>query len=458
MSTGPGGPDLGGTDLLPIRVSEFRYRRFRLRVVDGQDRGKVFVATGSEMTVGTAPGNDLVVTDPTVSRHHGLIQATVDGFLLRDLDSTNGCTLAGYKVGWAYLKSGAVIGMGATLFRFDALEEELGEPLSEEDHFGRLFGNSLAMRRIFAVLPRIAASDSTVLIEGETGTGKGLLAEDLHRASPRASGPFVVIDCGAIPPNLIESELFGHARGAFTGAHATRVGAFEAAQGGTVFLDEIGELPVAMQPNLLRALEERVIRRVGTVEPIRLNVRILAATHKDLRDAVNRRTFRSDLYYRLNVVRVTLPPLRERLDDIPLLIKHFYEQLSGGSPSAFGAPPVSLEELVAALAPSSFPGNVRELRSAVERALLMGDPAAFDEPVSSEAPFDEGAAVDLFDPRLSFRAAKERAVMRWERWYLRELMQRAEGNLSRAARDARMDRTHLRELLQRYRTPVRDGD
>jgi DNA-binding NtrC family response regulator len=451
-------------------VSEFRYRRFRLRVVDGPDRGKAHVATGSEMTVGTAAGNDLVVTDPTVSRHHGLIQAMPQGFLLRDLDSTNGCTLAGYKVGWAYLKSGAVIGMGATLFRFDALEEELREPLSEEDRFGRLIGQSLAMRRIFAVLPRIAASDSTVLIEGETGTGKGLLAEDLHGASPRAGGPFVVIDCGAIPPNLIESELFGHARGAFTGAHAARVGAFEAAQGGTVFLDEIGELPLAMQPNLLRALEERVIRRVGTVDPVRLNVRILAATHKDLRDAVNRRTFRSDLYYRLNVVRVTLPPLRDRVEDIPLLITRFYEQLTGQGDGAAGPPSsaspasvrvpssIRLEELIAALAPYSFPGNVRELRSAVERALLMGDPAAFDEPASSEAPFGGGGAMDVFDPRLSFRAAKERAVARWERWYVGELMRWTEGNLSRAARQARMDRTHLREMLQRYRTPVRDGD
>jgi DNA-binding NtrC family response regulator len=445
MSTAP-----GGTDLLPARLSEFRFRRFRLRAVDGPDRGTARVADGSEMTIGTAPGNDFVVTDPTVSRHHGLIQATPQGFLLRDLDSTNGCTLAGYRVGWAYLKSGAVIGMGATLFRFDALEEELREPLSEEDHFGRLYGNSLAMRRIFAVLPRIAASDSTVLIEGETGTGKGLLAEDLHRASPRAAGPFVVIDCGAIPPNIIESELFGHARGAFTGAHTARIGAFEAAQGGTVFLDEIGELPLAMQPNLLRALEERVIRRVGTVEPIRLNVRILAATNKDLRDAVNRRTFRSDLYYRLNVVRVTLPPLRDRVEDIPLLITRFYEQL--------GPSVVRLEELVAALSPYSFPGNVRELRSAVERALLIGDPAAFDEPISTDGPPSSAAgAVDLFDPRLSFRDAKERAVARWERWYVTELLRWAEGNLSKAAREARMDRTHLREMLHRYRTSWREG-
>jgi DNA-binding NtrC family response regulator len=234
------------------------------------------------------------------------------------------------------------------------------------------------------------------------------------------------------------------------------VGAFEAAQGGTVFLDEIGELPLAMQPNLLRALEERVIRRVGTVEPVRLDVRILAATHKDLRDAVNRRTFRSDLYYRLNVVRVTLPPLRDRVEDIPLLIAHFHEQLAG--PSAAGAPPVHLEELIAALSPYSFPGNVRELRSAVERALLIGDPAAFDEPVSTEAPSSEGGAADVFDPRLSFRAAKERAVARWERWYVGELVRWAEGNLSRAARQARMDRTHLREMIQRYRTPVRDDD
>ncbi len=435
------------------RVSEFRFRRFRLRVVDGKDRGKEQISSGSELSVGTAAGNHLVLTDPTVSRHHAVIEAKPQGFLLRDLDSTNGSTLAGYRVGWAYLKPGAVIGAGGTLLRFDVLEEEASEPVSPEERFGRVTGRSLAMRRIFAVLPRIAASDSTLLIEGETGTGKGLLAESIHQASPRAGGPFVVIDCGSIPPSLIESELFGHARGAFTGAHAARIGAFEAAKGGTIFLDEIGELPLAMQPNLLRALEERLIRRVGTVEPIRLDVRIIAATNKELRQAVNRGTFRSDLYYRLDVVRLELPPLRERVEDIPALVAHFYEQLAGEG----SVPP---PDLVATLSQHAFPGNVRELRSAVERAVLMGDPSLWSGILRGDpAPQESGAAAtegDPFDPALSFRAAKEQAMARWERGYVTELMRRTGGNLSRAGREARMDRTHLRELVRRYGTPSKD--
>ena len=445
----------GGTHVLKARVAEFRFRRFRLRVVDGPDRGREQISDGAELSVGTAPGNHLVLTDPTVSRHHGVIEATPQGLLLRDLDSTNGCTLAGYRVGWAYLKSGAMIGMGMTLLRFDALEEEIGEPMSVEERFGRVSGRSVAMRRIFAVLPRIAASDSTVLVEGETGTGKTALAESIHQAGPRAEGPFVVLDCGAIPPTLIESELFGHARGAFTGAHAARVGAFEAAQGGTIFLDEIGELPIAMQPNLLRALEDRVIRRVGSMDPVRLNVRVIAATNKDLRQMVNRGTFRSDLYYRLNIVRIHLPALRERRDDIPMLVAHFYEQLAGEGQAA---PP----DLVSTLSQHDWPGNVRELRGAVERAILMDDPALWSEinagggvPGSGRGPEAVFAGEEL-DPSLSFRAAKERAMARWERWYVTELVRRTGGNLSRAAREARMDRTHLRELLRRYNAPIKE--
>ena len=445
------------------RVSEFRFHRFRLRVVDGPDRGKEQICDGAELAIGTAPGNHLVLTDPTVSRHHGVIEATPQGFLLRDLDSTNGCTLAGYRVGWAYLKPGAVVGVGMTLLRFDSLEEQIGEPVSADDRFGRAAGKSLAMRRIFALLPRISASDSTVLLEGETGTGKGLLAEAIHQASPRARGPFVTIDCGSIPPTLIESELFGHARGAFTGAHIARPGAFEAAQGGTIFLDEIGELPLEMQPNLPRALEERVVKRIGTVEPIRLNVRVIAATNQDLRQAINRGTFRSDLYYRLNIVRLQIPPLRERREDIPMLVASFYAELMARDPAlpAAGEPLEAPPELVASLSQHDWPGNVRELRGAVERAVLMGDPELWNEITHGSAPDPGGLRhgggdPDTFDPALSFRASKERAIARWERWYVTELVRRCGGNLSRAAREARMDRTHLRELVRRYNAPVRE--
>jgi len=434
----------GDTHLLPGRVTEFRFRRFSLTVVEGTGVGSVCTSESSEITVGTAEGSSLLLTDPTVSGHHCVLQATPTGLLLRDLESTNGTTLAGYKLGSAYLKPGAMVGVGVTLMRFDLLKDVIREPVSREEWFGRAAGRSLAMRRIFAVLPKVAASGTTVLIEGETGTGKTLLAEAIHQASPRADGPFVVLDCGAIPPTLIESELFGHVRGAFTGAHVARRGAFESAHGGTIFLDEIGELPVDMQPNLLRALEDRVVRRVGSTDPVQLDVRVIAATNQDLRQAVNRGTFRSDLFYRLNIVGLRLPPLRERREDIEMLVEHFYEQFQADGSTA-------PDELVRAFAGHDWPGNVRELRSAVERSILMGNPQLWSEITGSDPRGPEsGAQVDVFDESLSFRASKERAMARWERWYLAELVRRAKGNLSQAARSARMDRTHLRELMRRY--------
>jgi DNA-binding NtrC family response regulator len=297
------------------------------------------------------------------------------------------------------------------------------------------------------VLPRLAESDSTILLEGETGTGKGLLAEAIHEASPRAAGPFIVLDCGAIPPTLIESELFGHEKGAFTGAAAARTGGFEAARGGTVFLDEIGELPLDMQPKLLRALEDRVVKRVGGNEPVRLDIRIIAATNRDLRTEINQGRFRSDLYYRLNTFRLRIPPLRERRDDIALLVAHFYRQLSPG-----GEPPPA--ELITELARHDWPGNVRELRAAVERAVLLGDPAVWRALCDDAPPLAED---ERFAEGTSFRAAKERAVAAWEREYTRALITRYGGNLSRAARAVRMDRNHLRELLRRHKISADDS-
>jgi DNA-binding NtrC family response regulator len=302
------------------------------------------------------------------------------------------------------------------------------------------------MRRLFAVLPRIAASDATVLLEGDTGTGKGVIAEAIHTSSPRAHGPLVVVDCGSIPPTLIESELFGHVKGAFTGAQAARAGAFESAAGGTVFLDEIGELPIDMQPKLLRVLEERTVKRVGSVDPVRIEARVIAATNRNLKQAVNRGTFRSDLYFRLNIVRLEIPALRERREDIPLLVERFYENFAG--PGA-----VVPQALVDHLMSLDWPGNVRELRNAVERAVLMADPelwreitTGLDDPQVAAT----GEATYQFDDSQSFRVAKERVTSQWERWFVTELLRRHGGNTSKAARAARMDRTHLRELAIRY--------
>ena len=435
------------TSLLRGSTKEFRFHRYVLRVIDGMDKGKEYVAdSAAEVSVGTAPSNTLVLVDPTVSRCHFVLQVNPQGVVLRDLGSTNGTQLGSFRVDSAYLAHGAVISLGMTRIRYEQMTEQLDEPLSNEDFYGRALGRSVAMRRIFSVLPRIAQTDSTVLIEGETGTGKGVLAEAIHAGSARAGKPMVVVDCGSIPPSLIESELFGHEKGAFTGAMKARAGAFESAAGGTIFLDELGELPLEMQPKLLRALEERTVKRVGGTEPIKLDVRVIAATNRNLKQAVNRGGFRADLYFRLNIVRLEVPPLRDRRDDIPLLVNHFYEQLAQpGSP-----PPPGLVEHLSSL---DWPGNVRELRNAVERAVLMEDPALWHE-VSE--PAETSQATHQFDPALSFRAAKEKAMAQWERWYVTELSQRSGGNLSKAARDAHMDRTHLRELIRKYQGDTKD--
>jgi DNA-binding NtrC family response regulator len=416
--------------------------RFRLRVLDGPNVGAEVVSAGDELAVGTAPGNHLVLDDPAVSRHHLVITASDSQIELRDLGSTNGTYVGALRIGTAFLQAASSITLGHTTLGFEPIGDAIYEPLSTEARYGGALGTSPAMRRIFALLPRIAAAESTVLLEGETGTGKSLLAEAIHAASPRRTGPFTVVDCSAIPPSLIESELFGHEKGAFTGAVAAQPGAFEAARGGTVFLDEIGELPLDMQPKLLRVLEERTSKRIGAQEPTRLDVRVIAATNRELRREVNQGGFRADLFYRLNILRVHIPPLRERRDDIAVLVAHFYEQFTG-TPGL--EPP---QTLVSTLARQDWPGNVRELRSAVERAVMMGDPSMWRD--HSETDAAGGPALGAFDPSVPFRAAKERYLSRWERDYVRELVELAHGNVSKAARLARMDRNHLRELMDKY--------
>jgi len=435
------------TRLLSAPAREWVVQRFALEVIAGPDVGRRAEATSEEIAVGTADGSDLLLTDPTVSRQHLGVLAVRGGFQLRDFGSSNGTTLGGYRVERAWLKPGAQIVLGMTTLRFEVLGEPTREPLPEDEGYGRALGRSASMRRIFSLLPRIAASDASVLIEGETGTGKTLLADAIHQASPRAGKPFLVVDCGAITPSLVESELFGHERGAFTGAVSARKGAFQEAYGGTLLLDEIGELPLDLQPKLLRALEARVVRPVGASADVKLDVRVLAATHRDLRRAVNHGTFRADLFYRLHIVSLRLPPLRERPDDVRLLAQHFASAIA--RPGEPGLDERTLEELTR----RPWPGNVRELRGAVERALLVGEldaggPASTRGGASPIA--SAGPAGDLEELTLSFRAAKERAVAGWERDYLARLVERCEGNLSRAAREARMDRNHLRELLRRH--------
>jgi DNA-binding NtrC family response regulator len=305
----------------------------------------------------------------------------------------------------------------------------------------RILGSSRAMQRIVSMLQRLALSGANVLLEGETGTGKSMVAELVHRMGPRAQAPFLVVDCGALAASLVEGELFGHERGAFTGASERRIGAFEAAEGGTVFLDEIGELPLEMQPRLLRALEERTVRRIGSTRAMHIDVQIIAATNRDLRQAVARGQFRADLYYRLDALRLTIPPLRERREDIPVLIEHFCRRTRAA------VPPALLARMKASFTHRGWQGNVRELRNAVEKAVLLDDVADDVTPIECDTPeiIDE-----KFDFSVPFRTAKEGAVDLWERTFLSALMRHVNGNVSEAARLSRVDRGHLRDLLRQH--------
>ncbi|WP_437596170.1 sigma 54-interacting transcriptional regulator [Sorangium sp. So ce590] len=421
-------------------------RKIRVEVVDGPDRGLVADLPGPEARVGLGRECDLVLKDPTVSRRHLVVR--VEGERIRVIDdcSSNGTSVDGVEVRDAYARPDAAIVVGGTTLRLRMLSDVIELPLSHRERFGGMLGRSVAMRRLFAVLERIVLTDATVLVEGETGTGKELVAEAVHEESPRHGGPFVVFDCSAVSAALIESELFGHVKGAFTSAVSERPGAFEAADGGTLFLDEVGELPLDLQPKLLRALERREVRRVGSNVTRRVDVRIVAATNRNLAREVERGRFREDLYYRLAVLQVAVPPLRERHGDIPLLVRHFEE---GHKPRSGSRPSLSVDE-VAALAARSWPGNVRELRNALARALALGMAGGAGGPPAPAVP-SEGAqgppAVDLTEPLL---AGRERVAEAYERAYLDAALRQTGGNVSRAAELARVNRKFIQRAMKRY--------
>jgi DNA-binding NtrC family response regulator len=304
------------------------------------------------------------------------------------------------------------------------------------------------MRKVLQSIKKLAGSSVTVLLHGETGTGKEVLARALHDLSDRRNAPFEVVDCGSMAPTLIASELFGHERGAFTGANNDHAGAFERAHGGTVFLDEIGELPLDLQPMLLGVLERRRFKRVGGVRERSVNVRVIAATHRDLRNATNVGTFRADLYFRLAVARVVIPPLRERPDDILPLVRRFAEQLTG-DPSA---QPFDRQTLTA-LEAHPWSGNVRELRNVVESAVALGSVVLEGE--GAETPPDtlaleEAAPLPETILSLPYREARAHAVAAFERAYLERLSAACGGNASEAARRAKMDRPYLLGLLRKH--------
>jgi DNA-binding NtrC family response regulator len=420
------------TDEIAQRSPPASVQLFQVTMLDGPEQ--TWRAAGGRLAIGSHDRNDVVLTEPTVSRYHCELRAAPAGVWVTDLESRNGTLVEGVRVKEAMLRHGDVLCLGRARLRFAELAEHESLELSARAAFGPLVGSSLAMRTVFATLERAAATDATVLLEGETGTGKGAIAEALHAASPRRDGAFVVVDCGALAPTLLESELFGHERGAFTGAETRRIGAFEEASGGTIFLDEIGELPAEMQPKLLRALENRAVRRLGQNAYRPVDVRVVAATHRDLRALVNSGHFRADLYYRLAVVRVRVPSLRERLADLPELVVGL---LRGLGADATQLARLTKPDVIHRLETSAWPGNVRELRNYLERSLVLDQPAAVDPPA-------EGAAT------LELAEARRRALAAFERRYLEDLLAQHGGKVAAAARAAGVARVYLYRLLAKH--------
>ena len=399
-----------------------------------------------KLTVGKSTSNDIVLTDDTVSRSHCEIVREGNGVRIRDLGSTNGTKVDGMRITDAFIQPGAVIKIGEVELAMRVEASRIEVLPSDKDHFGEAIGISLAMRTVFAVLERIAATDATVLFQGETGTGKDVLARGVADAGPRKGKGFVVVDCGAVNYSLIESELFGHERGSFTGAVAQRQGAFELASGGTVFLDEIGELPLDVQPKLLRVLETREFRRVGGNTPLKTDVRVIAATKRDLLREVKLGKFREDLYFRLAVVPVTVPPLRARREDIPAMVEHLLKKTSGDTVMSL---PVGTMQ---ALCAHDWPGNVRELRNVMERAVYMAKAEGRSdvELVLLPGPTAGGGRSYNFDVAESYRDTRARYDAEFERNYVQWLLARHTGNLSAAAREARMDRKHLYDMARKH--------
>jgi DNA-binding NtrC family response regulator len=421
----------------------------QLRVLDGPDRGVEIDLPQAGVVIGTDKACDVVLTDAFVSRRHCSVAPTAAGFSITDLGSSNGTVIDGVAIGKVVAPPGVALRIGKTLVQLMPADEVVDIPPSKNDHFGALYGASVAMRQVFAILERASKSNAPVLFLGESGTGKELMARGVHDASPRAKGPFVVFDCGASTETLIESDLFGHTKGAFTGAASDRIGAFAAAHGGTLFLDEIGDLPVGLQPKLLRMLEAGEVVPLGGRKPEKYDVRVVAATHRDVFGEVARGGFRGDLYYRLAVVELHVPPLRQRSGDLKRLIEMFL--VKAGAPQLAGqVGGAALERLER----YHWPGNVRELRNVITRAVALAGP---DDDFQSlpfvlrptAAPPDEGASASSFRADRPFHDAKDELVAKFEREYLTDLVAKAGGNLSQAARIAGLERKFLYKLLER---------
>jgi DNA-binding NtrC family response regulator len=420
--------DRGGSSVLTVR-----YATLRVEVLEGPDQGASVSGPGAPLTVGLGPGNDLALTDPTVSRRHAQLEVVEEGLRLRDLDSTNGTTVRGLKVREVILEDGARFMAGGTRLEVHRGTQESEVEIPREFRLGELRGGCEAMQELYAMIEAVASLPLSVLIQGETGTGKELVARTLHERSCR-TGPLVVFDAGSVSPELIQSDLFGHVKGAFTGAQGARAGAFRGAEGGTLFLDEIGELPLELQPRLLRALESREVTPVGGDRPVSVDVRVVAATHRDLPAMVRAGEFRADLYHRLATVTVDVPPLRQRVDDLPQLVRHFAK--------ASGAPAHFSEVAMEAMRSYPWPGNLRQLRNVVERcaALCRGREVGPED-------------LRLPTPEVGSSPGLEGGVplKEMERRYILDALERHDGHQPSTAKELGISLATLKRRLKEYR-------
>jgi DNA-binding NtrC family response regulator len=431
---------------------------FRLTVIRGPNQGDVHIVDGGAAIpalVGTSAACTIQLRDPEVSRRHASADVHQGRLRIQDLGSANGTTVNGIRFVEAHLAGGEEIQLGSSAMRVDVEADTKPSVVSEETSFGAVVGASLAMRRLYPFCERLARSDVPLVIEGETGTGKEVMAEAIHAASPRGAkgGPFVVFDCAAAPASLIEAALFGYEKGAFTGAVNSRQGVFEEADGGTLLIDEIGDLETGLQSRLLRAIQKSEVRRIGGTKWLKANVRVIAATRRDLDKEVQAGRFRDDLFFRLAVARIVLPPLRDRKEDIATLAHHFWVQ-SGGVDSQF---PTHLLERFAV---HPWPGNVRELANTVARLVALGELA------ESSALFlqsQAGASPSSADPEgnfigkvvaqnLTLAEAREQVVREFERQYVAHLLAQHGGDAAKAAAASGIGERYLRTIRARART------
>jgi DNA-binding NtrC family response regulator len=431
---------------------------FLLLVAEGPDKGRKFVldsSSPSRLLTGKSASCQLCLTDPSVSRRHAAFDVVERRLRLTDLGSSNGTFVNGISIVEVYLDGGEFVRMGQTVFHVQQEDKGKEVTLSQRRTFGRVVGASEEMRRLYPLCERLAGSDVPVLIEGETGCGKEVLAESLHEMGPRASGPFIVFDCMSAPPTLLESALFGHEKGSFTGATNSRSGVFEQAHRGTLLIDEIGDLDISLQPKLLRAVQRMEVQRVGGSKPIKVDVRVMSATRRNLDEEVQAGRFRDDLFFRLNVARIELPPLRQRRGDVALLARHFWEMLGGkGRP----IPQALMERLEA----YSWPGNVRELYNTIARNLALGELAGEmigDGSRLSDGPAYTGEIVehqdgtDFIDEivarHMPLPEARQQVMDEFERRYIDAALSTHGGNVTKAAAASGVGRRYFHLLRAR---------